>query len=434
MVDICPMAGVLVDVEKRSLRRRVGTATALPALAQLTAQLTGALVLVFAARRLDATSLSTYLIAGAVAAVVAPLADGGLLISGVREAARSGDEARVVRTVLMWRIVTGALAGAIVVAAVTLLVHGSTASAFACGLMVGASVLMGSVVGAYRVPPQLHLAVGRVARADLAGRLTGQAVLVSVILLSGPRRPPGRSAWRSSPVRPWPASRSSGPTYAGFRYVPASPDRAGSRRMLAVAVPLAEPCFNQLCFRVDTFVIASTRSATELAAYGLSTRLIEAALVGAGFFQMAMLPTLTQAGDDTTRWRMTLRRSAYLLAGLGFGALVVLLPVSRRVLEIAGNGRYAFATATLQILLVAGAIAAVNGLLGMALIALGRQWEALWLNLTCLLLNVLGCLALVPLSGIAAAAWVTLATEILTVVGNLFMLRRWAPRPTEVGP
>lgn len=429
------MAGVLVDVQQRSLRRRVGTATALPALGQLTAQLSGALVLVFAAHRLDAASLATYLIAGAVAAVVAPIADAGLLIGGVREAAQSGDEARVVRTVLAWRVVSGAVAGAIVVVAVTLLVHGSAASSLACGLMVGASVLMGGVVGAYRIPPQLHLRVGRVARADLVGRLTGQAVLVTVVILSGPHA----AAWQIG------LAFIAGSTVTSLailgtygRGVPLHPwrvlDRAGSRRLLAVAVPLAAAMLlNQLYFRVDTFVIASTRSATELAAYGLSTRLIEAALLGAGFFQMAMLPTLSESVADPARWRLTLRRSAYVLATLGLLALVVLMPLSHRVLEVAGSGRYVFASGTLQLLLVAGVLAAVNGLFGMALIALGRQWQALWLNLTCLLVNVLGCLALVPSHGIRAAAWVTLATEILTLMGNLLMLRLWAPR-SEVRP
>ena len=90
----------------------------------------------------------------------------------------------------------------------------------------------------------------------------------------------------------------------------------------------------------------------------------------------------------------------------------------------------------LRILLAAGALALVNGIFGLALIARERQVAALWLNVTALVFNVGLNLVLVPAYGIVAAAIVTVASEILILAGSYPLMRRYLgffPSPGTLG-
>jgi O-antigen/teichoic acid export membrane protein len=94
------------------------------------------------------------------------------------------------------------------------------------------------------------------------------------------------------------------------------------------------------------------------------------------------------------------------------------------VIELVAGDGFAEAADPLRILLFAGALAAVSGLLGYALIAGGRQTSALRLALVALALNIALNLALVPSLGIDAAAAVTVASEVFMVAGGIWLVRR----------
>jgi O-antigen/teichoic acid export membrane protein len=90
---------------------------------------------------------------------------------------------------------------------------------------------------------------------------------------------------------------------------------------------------------------------------------------------------------------------------------------------VAGDG-FGKAVDPLRILLFAGALASVSGLLGYALIAGGRQTSALRLAIVALVLNLALNFALVPSLGVDAAAAVALGSELVMVAGGLWLVRR----------
>jgi O-antigen/teichoic acid export membrane protein len=90
---------------------------------------------------------------------------------------------------------------------------------------------------------------------------------------------------------------------------------------------------------------------------------------------------------------------------------------------VAGDG-FGEAVDPLRVLLFAGALASVSGLLGYALIAGGRQASALRLAIVALVLNLALNLALVPPLGVDAAAAVALGSEVVMVAGGLWLVRR----------
>jgi O-antigen/teichoic acid export membrane protein len=100
------------------------------------------------------------------------------------------------------------------------------------------------------------------------------------------------------------------------------------------------------------------------------------------------------------------------------------LVLAPQIVDLAGGSGFADAAEPLQILLVAGALAWVNGVLGYALIAKGRQATAVWLNVTALVFNVALNLLLIPRYGIVVAAVVSVASELLILAGSYPLMRR----------
>jgi O-antigen/teichoic acid export membrane protein len=110
---------------------------------------------------------------------------------------------------------------------------------------------------------------------------------------------------------------------------------------------------------------------------------------------------------------------------LGAPLVAAGLVLAPQIIELAGGEDFADAAEPLRILLAAGALAWVNGVFGFALIARDRQASALWLNLAALTFNVALNFLLIPRYGIVVAAIVTVASELLILIGSYPLMRRW---------
>ena len=147
-------------------------------------------------------------------------------------------------------------------------------------------------------------------------------------------------------------------------------------------------------------------------------------MVGTVFLNTTF-PVMSEAVAPTSRARPA--RDPELHRGLrGAGAPLVAggLVLAPQIVELAGGDDFTDAAEPLRILLVAGALAWVNGVFGFALIAKERQASALWLNLSALTFNIGLNFLLIPRYGIVAAAIVTVASEMLILVGSYPLMRR----------
>jgi O-antigen/teichoic acid export membrane protein len=100
------------------------------------------------------------------------------------------------------------------------------------------------------------------------------------------------------------------------------------------------------------------------------------------------------------------------------------LVLAPELVEFASGEDFADAAEPLRILLAAGALAWINGVFGLALIAKDRQASALWLNVSALAFNVGLNFLLIPRYGIVVAAIVTVASELLILAGSYVLMRR----------
>jgi len=214
---------------------------------------------------------------------------------------------------------------------------------------------------------------------------------------------------------------------------PLATPRLGARRdtwrpLLMAALPVgAALAVTEIYFRADTFIISLFRDYDEVGAYSLAYRVIELLAVLPAVVMTSVFPLLSRylgAGGDRARASTTIDAVGDLFLAVGVPLAAGGLVVAPQVIELVAGDGFGEAADPLRILLFAGALAAVSGLLGYALIAGGRQASALRLALVALAVNLVLNLALVPSLGIDAAAAVTVASEIVMVAGGLWLVRR----------
>jgi O-antigen/teichoic acid export membrane protein len=206
------------------------------------------------------------------------------------------------------------------------------------------------------------------------------------------------------------------------------------RPLLVASLPLGLAlAINEVYFRVDTLIISLYEPYQEVGLYTLAYRILEFTLAFGTIFLTTVFPLLSDAvARDEARARRTIQAAFEVFVIVGAPLVACGLVVAPAVIELAGGAEFDDAATPLRILLVAGALAWVNGVLGVALIAKERQASALWLNVAALSFNVALNFLLVPRYGIVAAAAVTVASELLILAGSYPLMRRYLqffPRP-----
>jgi O-antigen/teichoic acid export membrane protein len=216
-------------------------------------------------------------------------------------------------------------------------------------------------------------------------------------------------------------------------------DRGVWRPLLKAAVPLGLAlAINAVYFRADTLIISLYEPYDEVGLYTLAYRVLELALVVGTVFLNTTFPILSEAvARDEARARRTIAASADVCVLLGAPLVAGGLVLAPQIIEVAGGDEFKDAAEPLRILLAAGALAWINGVFGYALIARDRQASALWLNASALAFNVGLNFLLIPRYGIAAAAAVTVASEVLILLGSYVLMRRYYdffPLPRTLAP
>ena len=209
--------------------------------------------------------------------------------------------------------------------------------------------------------------------------------------------------------------------------------------LLRASVPLGLAlAINEIYFRADTLIISLYEPYAEVGLYTLAFRILEFTLALGTIFLTTVFPLLSEAVTrDEPRALRIIQASTDLFVIVGAPLIAGGLVLAPAVIELAGGADFEDAATPLRILLVAGALAWVNGVFGFALIAKERQASALWLNVCALTFNVGLNFLLVPRYGIVAAAAVTVASEVLILAGSYFLMKRhfrFFPRPRTLLP
>jgi O-antigen/teichoic acid export membrane protein len=289
-------------------------------------------------------------------------------------------------------------------------------------LLAGGPLLFGMLTTAYVAILQSRLQMSRAVVGDVIGRAASLGLVLVVVWLDlgfyAVMLAAGGGALVTLVVT-WLVTR----RLAAIRF---RADLKVWRPLLTAAVPLGLAlAINTLYFRADTLIISFYEPYTQVGFYTLAYRILELALVVGAVFLNTTFPLLSEAVEhDEPQARRMIQLSTDLFVILGFPLVAGGLVLAPQIVEFASGDDFAGAAEPLRILLAAGALAWINGVFGLALIAKNRQASALWLNVSALAFNVGLNFLLIPRYGIDAAAIVTVASEVLILAGSYVLMRR----------
>jgi O-antigen/teichoic acid export membrane protein len=153
-------------------------------------------------------------------------------------------------------------------------------------------------------------------------------------------------------------------------------------------------------------------------------------LDNAGFVPMAVMVTLfpIMAGlfpADPPRLRRMMQIAVDYLSFVAFGGVALTIVAAEPIIELLYGDEFTSGATVLTILIAAFIPICIGNVAGNMVVAMDLQRRYLWLAALGLVLNLALNVVLIPEYGIEAAAWVTLATEVVVVaLATAMVLRR----------
>ncbi len=206
------------------------------------------------------------------------------------------------------------------------------------------------------------------------------------------------------------------------------PSRRRLRGLMVVGIPLGVAGVLIMAYaRIDQLIVFQSAGSHAAGLYGAVYGILDQA----HFVPISILTTLTPViaaswPVDPGRMFRTVRLAAEMMAVGSLGALAFAIVAAEPVVRLIFGAEFVEAAPALPILGAAFVFICFGYLNGSLMTVLGLQGRLLRISVAALVLNLAGNLILVPTYGFLAAAWMTLATELLVfalslrvILGNL---------------
>lgn len=196
-------------------------------------------------------------------------------------------------------------------------------------------------------------------------------------------------------------------------------DRGVGKALFVAALPLGVTLlFNQVYFRVDSFILALTRSTSEVGFYGLAYKMFELPIVIPTFFMNSVYPLLLQ-----TTSKQLIKRSFFILLITSLFALCIFWFAAPLLMYI--RPEFAKSIPLLRILTLGLPFFFLSSLVMWALIALGKQLVLAGIYGSLMITTIVLDILVIPKFGATGAAWITVGSEALVLVASGVALRRF---------
>lgn len=339
------------------------------------------------------------------------LADLGLEQVGVRKAAGEPErEAEWIGATVALRAVVSLPATLVSVVVVLLIAEGSDMAI--AGLLVSTTILL-SGPNTLRALLQLRLRNDINVAVVTFSSVTWGAAAIAVAALGGGLVPLAIAFTASAVVT------TALQVFVGLRA--GAVDLLRSRQLwmplARVGIPLATAGVLILAYaRIDQILVLELVGAREAGLYAVVYRILEQAHFLPLTVSMTLLPLISAAHpSDPARVRALLQTTAGYLAVVSLPAVGIGLAAAEPTIELLFGEAFSDAAPALPVLMGAFVLICFGYLSGNMIVVLGLQRRFLRYALLGLVFNVGLNLLLLPRYGFMAAAWITLATELLVV-------------------
>jgi O-antigen/teichoic acid export membrane protein len=183
--------------------------------------------------------------------------------------------------------------------------------------------------------------------------------------------------------------------------------------------------------KVDTFLIQSLISTEAVGQYGLSYKVYENLVLPAAFVMNTLLAELSQNRGEHSKFVQKTLKAAKLLFTLSLVVALATYILSPFIIQILTGELASTEIHILKILIFASVFAYLNHVTGYALVALKLQTRALTIAALALIINIVANLLTIPIWGVKAAAYNTVLTEAIVLVGSTLVIKKALTKATH---
>lgn len=397
-------------------RRSIAANSGLALAGDVAAKASGIVAVALAARWLTTDQFALLGASLAAVTILTALLDGGLSILIVRDgAADSATRMGTLRAGLVVRIPALAL----------LLV---AAAAFGAARGVLAPALLVTAAAAVGASTLVSLAVFRAAQdlsVEALQKLLSGLLLPALICVAVAVHPTAATVLAAVVLSQAVALTVSVRRLRRFGAAPAG--RAVTRTLRATAPFALMTIATLVYYRAGTLLLAGLRPASDTAAFTVASNVALGLLVLPNAITTGLLPNLSAARTHAERVDTARRALGWTLA-LSLAVALAAALIAPFALTLVFGDRYHRAAAPLFVLLAADVLIGVSGVLGVLLTAAKRIRPLVVQVGTCLAVNLVVGVVLVPRFGAMGAALATLVTEVVAVAVLLVAVRAELPQ------
>jgi len=210
------------------------------------------------------------------------------------------------------------------------------------------------------------------------------------------------------------------------RIVGPAPGHGGQRRsLIRRALPLGlMAIMTKIYLMIDLVILGWLVSGPRLGDYAAAAKMLTLVASVPALITNAALPGLSVHAHDRVELAALSRRLWEWMLVVSVPVLIMTTLFAPLVMTVTVGPDFDGAVGLLRILSLAGVLGVASNLIGTILVAKSIVRPLVIQNAVAIVLNVVANLVLVPDYGVAAAAWITVATEAVICTGGLIVLSR----------
>ncbi len=200
------------------------------------------------------------------------------------------------------------------------------------------------------------------------------------------------------------------------------------KRVLKIAFPIAVSLiFVLIYFKLDTVLLSLMKPAYDVGVYSIAYKILEAVIFLPAVYIGLVMPLLSKhAFGNRAEFIKTFRRAFNVLSIFALPLAAYIFFLSDGIIKIIGGSGFSASGPVLKILSVAILMIFFGNLGGNAIVALNLQKKGMWIYLAGAVFNVAANLVLIPRYSYFAAAWTTVATEVLITLWMFWLIKKEA--------
>ncbi len=189
---------------------------------------------------------------------------------------------------------------------------------------------------------------------------------------------------------------------------------------------------NTLYFRMDTILLSLMKNLDEVGMYGVAMRMLDVLVIIPVYFMNSVLPVMTRYLEEKSEKITKLIQYSFdFLVVLGVPIVAGILVLSKKIIQLVSNEEFISgnvfeygADLALVILIFALFFSFINSLFGFTLVAMGKQVKLLWINLFCVIFNLVSNLIVIPFYGFRGAAITSVLSEMFILIATFWIVKK----------